>query len=217
MKKRIVARCKLLLEVRLNEHNKSSDILALYSGSYVTFLHRTVRDYLREREAQDLLTLRFKTPFDPRREICNGLLAQIKSDPRSSAACIDDERASYKLVLQFMHQAIVFEHSEQKCLGAFLNQLEITMQTRAGPHFQWWQDSLRREVTYGTPAFLFFVLQHRLSHYLDWRFEASPPKSLLTSTQMAMILNVALEPLRSFDHICRRSKDLAKAWLRSKH
>jgi hypothetical protein len=74
MRKRIVARCKLLLEI--NRGGLPTELGVL--GNNVVFLHRTVRDYLLESEAQQLLNSRLKTSFNPGKTICNLYLAQLK-------------------------------------------------------------------------------------------------------------------------------------------
>jgi hypothetical protein len=70
MERRVVARCKLPLEVAERPSSENEK-----KRKYVTFLYGAVRDYLQEAEAQELLACRFRGPFDPRRQLCDALLA----------------------------------------------------------------------------------------------------------------------------------------------
>jgi len=72
MKSQVFARCKLLLE---EEERSDDDLEDIYFQWHVTFLHRTVQDYLREGEVQTLLRSRLKTPFTAKSAICIALLA----------------------------------------------------------------------------------------------------------------------------------------------
>ncbi|OCK90763.1 uncharacterized protein K441DRAFT_698929 [Cenococcum geophilum 1.58] len=102
MKKRLNARCKDLLEVtqivKVSHTSFSKELLPLLGHDpvkstnltandffvyRVDFLHRTVRDFLRTKEMQDLLESRLSEEFDPVSCLCQAFLAQIKSIPMS--------------------------------------------------------------------------------------------------------------------------------------
>ncbi|CAH0036460.1 unnamed protein product [Clonostachys solani] len=72
LSKRLNARCKGLLEVRLSG---SSDYPGLHR---VEFLHRTARDFLRVKSVEDLLISRQEEYFDVDEALCRGFLMQMK-------------------------------------------------------------------------------------------------------------------------------------------
>jgi hypothetical protein len=195
-RKRIVARCRLLLEVdrggipvEFGDHFRDN----------VTFLHRTVRDYLLESEAQQLLKSRLKTSFNPGKTICNLFLAQLKLLGPSSLAQHQDlywrkDGAFNYFVTQFMHFAKEYEKSEGLTLGIKFKQIERTAQKRlSGSSFSWWDQEVRTvEPSASRKAFLKIVIQHQLSIYLDWRFQRERIK--LNSQQVADLLTCILLP-----------------------
>jgi hypothetical protein len=87
MRKRLNACCKGLLEVQFDEasdnENASLSSSVLFQWK-VDFLHRTVRDFLIEKEMQDLLTGWAKSGFSADLMICQALLAQIKTSPQEA-------------------------------------------------------------------------------------------------------------------------------------
>jgi hypothetical protein len=206
MKKRIVARCRLLLEVDRGALPADSDDDSPFLGDNVTFLHRTVRDYLLESEAQQLLKSRLKTTFNPRKTICNLFLAQLKLLGPNSLALYQDlywwkDGAFNYYVTQFMRFAREYEMSEGLTLGIQIDQIERTAQKRlSGSPFSWWdQDARAVEPSASRKAFLKIVIQNQLSIYLDWRFRKERIK--LDSQHVADLLNYILLPNRTSRNI----------------
>jgi hypothetical protein len=87
MRKRINACCKGLLEVQFYDSEESANDSLSSSVLFqwkVDFLHRTVRDFLMEKEMQDLLNDWAKPGFDVDFMICEAILAQIKTSPQET-------------------------------------------------------------------------------------------------------------------------------------
>jgi hypothetical protein len=87
MRKRINACCKGLLEVQFYDSKESANDSLSSSVLFqwkVDFLHRTVRDFLMEKEMQDLLNDWAKPGFDVDFMICEAILAQIKTSPQEA-------------------------------------------------------------------------------------------------------------------------------------
>jgi hypothetical protein len=198
MKKRIVARCRLLLEVDRGGLPANSNDDSPFLRDNVTFLHRTVRDYLLDSEAQQLLKSRLKTTFNPRKTICNLFLAQLKLLRPSSLALYQD-RYWWKdgpfnhYVTQFMRFAREYEMAEGLTLGIQIDQIERTAQKRlSGSSFSWWDEIARTvEPSASRKAFLKIVIQNQLSIYLDWRFQK---EGMMDSQHVADLLDVILMP-----------------------
>jgi hypothetical protein len=72
MKKYLNARCKGLLEINIDPEEKSS---LRYK---IDFLHRTVRDFLRSNELQQMLQSQAPEGFDANVSLCRATLAQVK-------------------------------------------------------------------------------------------------------------------------------------------
>jgi len=166
----------------------------LYFGPHITFLHRTVRDYLREGEAQKLLAGRLKTPFEPRRGICNSILAQIKLANNDGPYWGDNGPVNH-LVFHLLRQAKEIERVNKVPLGLQINQLESSIKSQT---LDWWT-----RWTHGPEAtmlskddnfvvFLSLIIQCHLSLYLQWRFEKDPPQLTLRPLQLAKVLEFAL-------------------------
>jgi hypothetical protein len=72
MKKYLNARCKGLLEINIDPEEK-------FSLRYkIDFLHRTVRDFLRSNELQQMLQSQAPEGFDANVSLCRATLAQVK-------------------------------------------------------------------------------------------------------------------------------------------
>ena len=84
LEKRLNAWCKGLFEVNLV--NPYPDI---FSKKKVDFLHRTVRDFLRLKDIQNLLLARLETPFDENLTLCKALLIQAKGVPKFDASVLE--------------------------------------------------------------------------------------------------------------------------------
>lgn len=79
MRKRLNARCKGLLEVRLQSKG-SSPVDATYAFQYeVDFLHRTVKDFLAVSDTQKLLGIWQCTKDNINLKICSSIIALIKT------------------------------------------------------------------------------------------------------------------------------------------
>jgi hypothetical protein len=212
MRKRLVARCRLLLEV-WNTATVEIGTDNVYGGDHVTFLHRTVRDYLRESEAQKLLESRLRTAYDPGKAICNGLLAQLKLLGPDSLGIKEwryweNNGPAHCLILQFMHQAKAYEDFNGVPLGVQINQIEATVQKRKGnerPFYWWMEPGSRGKASATTPsggesrggisAFLKIIIDYELSLYLKWRFDTSTLQEILSPMLITGLLGYCLQPL----------------------
>jgi hypothetical protein len=162
MERRVVARCKLLLEVvdRPSSENEKKK-------KYVIFLHRTVRDYLREAEAQELLACRLRGPFDPRRQLCDALLAEIKCAPTPQYS--RPFPVVHNLVLQLLHVAKEVERLSNAPLISHLDSLRSTIDHMKGPKFDWWQGGGVHYPSDNLTRFLQLIIRSSLPVYLKWR------------------------------------------------
>jgi hypothetical protein len=182
MKKRVVARCKLLLEVG---QRPGAD---LYFAQSVMFLHRSVWDYLRESEVQNLLDSRRTNSFDARRRVCDALLAQIKCVPTSS--CFERDETGHSLVLQLLRQARDIERLENISVTSHLDSLKSTINGLLGSDFHWWQ-SVPSFFSRKT-CFLSLMIEHGLSIYLEARLAMSADESSFTAIEKACLLTTSL-------------------------
>jgi hypothetical protein len=208
IRKRLVARCRLLLEP-VTDRRYPFDFR-------VTFLHRTDRDYLSESEAQQLLKSRLRTAFDQNKVICNALLAQLKLRGPDSLGVKEWQYWKvngpvHDLVTHFMRQVKDYEHLNGLPLGIHVNQVETTVRKRKGPErtFSWWSDdsvvpgrSHPRTMlsthgdSWSTSAFLKIIVKHELSLYLNWHFDLSPLQDLMPPMQVADLLRYCLSLYR---------------------
>jgi hypothetical protein len=197
MRKRIVARCKLLLEVvEAPSTGLDSGSQILYFGTKVNFLHRTVVDYLRESEAQQLLASRLKTPFDPRREICNMLLAQLKFSHGHLSPQIAwaNDGTIHERVVQFFFQARALELLTNQPAGNLVNQLQTTIVALRGEaEIYWWQPVKSYFDPKAPIYFLRLVIRNQLHLYLEWKLKTCHLEFIPTSAEMAYLLACALE------------------------
>ncbi|KAI9766435.1 MAG: hypothetical protein M1840_006542 [Geoglossum simile] len=102
LEKRLNARCKGLLEVTIS--NPYTDI---FSRKMVDFLHRTVRDFLRLSDIQNLLAARLENPFDANVALCKAFLVQAKAVPayeRSLLVRILDDFSYYARQIEKLSQ-----------------------------------------------------------------------------------------------------------------
>jgi hypothetical protein len=79
MRKRLNACCKGLLEVHSIESSGGQEDFFYLK---VDFLHRTVRDFLRDPDMQNMLGKWVGTDFDANIAICQSLIAQVKTAPQ---------------------------------------------------------------------------------------------------------------------------------------
>lgn len=181
MERRVVARCKLLLEVvdRPSSENEKKK-------KYVTFLHRTVRDYLREAEAQELLACRLRGPFDPRRQLCDALLAEIKCAPARQYS----RRLGvvHNLVFQLLHVAKEVELLSNAPLISHLDSLRSTIDHMKGPKFDWWQGGGVHYPGDNLARFLQLIVRSSLPVYLKWRLHDIKDYHHLSASQKADLL-----------------------------
>ncbi|KAH8764057.1 hypothetical protein BGZ57DRAFT_828574 [Hyaloscypha finlandica] len=133
MRKRLNACCKGLLEVQFNEANNSDNASLSSSVPFqwkVDFLHRTVRDFLREKEMQDLLTGWAKSGFSADLMICEALLAQIKTSPQE-VECLHPEGPLEELVSIFNWHMLCMKPADEQSRAralALRDALKETMQ-----------------------------------------------------------------------------------------
>ena len=186
MKTRVVARCKLLLTV---VESRTDDE---YFGSYVTFMHRTVRDYIIESEAQKLLQSRLKAQFYPRWEICKALLAQIKSSSHVERP-LERNRQVFYLVQQFLFQAREIEYSGDSRINPYISELQGAVEKLSGRQFAWWSKRVyEKGLDNNLACFLQLIIKLNLPKYLDWRLKHVLPTKSLSSRHMNALLASAL-------------------------
>jgi hypothetical protein len=108
MCKRLNACCKGLLEVQSAVHSPGQNVFFYLK---VDFLHRTVRDFLRDPDMQNMLGKWVGTDFDANIAICQSLIAQVKTAPQDrSFNSVGGALA--KIISLFFDHANVLEDSQ---------------------------------------------------------------------------------------------------------
>jgi hypothetical protein len=108
MCKRINACCKGLLEVQSFEHRGGTED---FFNPKVDFLHRTVRDFLRDPDMQNMLGKWVGTNFDANIAICQALIAQVKTAPQDDIY-FQTGGAMFRVINLFFGHANVMEDSQ---------------------------------------------------------------------------------------------------------
>ncbi|RDH27741.1 hypothetical protein BDQ94DRAFT_175329 [Aspergillus welwitschiae] len=168
---RLNARCTDLLDIV-----KDSRVHIMWE-SKVAFLHRTVRDYMRSAEAQEILgkwlsQSKAHTSFNPDAYICQSAVAHIKRAPRKPQYLSEQGRVS-QLVNQFAYAA----RRIQKSLGdpqiELMNSLETTLND--------YRQSQRLHATtyhtsfwYSKASFLQWAEKEQLDLYVSYRLSKDP-------------------------------------------
>ncbi|KAE9367360.1 hypothetical protein N431DRAFT_415963 [Stipitochalara longipes BDJ] len=124
MRKRLNACCKGLLEAPRYASNSRAEYFIT-----VDFLHRTVRDFLRIPDIQNMINKWVGIGFDANVAICEATLAQVKTTPREGY-CFDPAhgRVSSLLKMFFYHiEALEDEKYPVATEVRLLDQLETTL------------------------------------------------------------------------------------------
>jgi hypothetical protein len=108
MCKRLNACCKGLLEVQSVEHRGGTEDFFYLK---VDFLHRTVRDFLRDPDMQNMLGKWVGTDFDANIAICQALIAQVKTAPQDRIY-FQTGGAMFRVINLFFGHANVLEDSQ---------------------------------------------------------------------------------------------------------
>jgi hypothetical protein len=108
MCKRLNACCKGLLEVQSVEHRGGTEDFFYLK---VDFLHRTVRDFLRDPDMQNMLGKWVGTDFDANIAICQALIAQVKTAPQDRIY-FQTGGAIFRVIKLFFGHANVLEDSQ---------------------------------------------------------------------------------------------------------
>ena len=108
MRKRLNACCKGLLEVHSVESSGGQED---FFNLKVDFLHRTVRDFLRDPDMHNMLGKWVGTDFDANIAICQSLIAQVKTAPQERSY-YDLGGALAKIIHLFFGHASVLEDSQ---------------------------------------------------------------------------------------------------------
>jgi hypothetical protein len=174
MKSQVFARCKLLLEA---EERSDDDLEDIYFRWHVTFLHRTVQDYLREGEVQTLLHSRLKTPFTAKSAICIALIAQVQFAPAQCYKAWRESGPVDSLTYQLFEEAKDFEQQHNTHLATYINHFERVVLDKMGPEFRWWDFRVRESEEYNqgdsTSSFLKFAIIYPSLLYLESRLGSS--------------------------------------------
>lgn len=108
----------------------------LYSSCAVSFLHRTVKDYIREADVQNLLKSRYQSTTDIKKLVCSALLAQLKLGPRSPRGWESPYgHLMSSLMVQFLDTTKYLEIQNATHIGEMINHLETALGTKVGPTF----------------------------------------------------------------------------------
>lgn len=112
-RKQLNARCKGLLEVRhMPPRDGRDDLPSSYLfNAKVTFLHRTVRDFLMLEETKQILNRWCSPSFNAHEAICKVLLGQIKISPEEPLYWVEDSPVA-RLYSLFNHHRELSESSK---------------------------------------------------------------------------------------------------------
>jgi hypothetical protein len=192
-KRLLNSRCRDFLEVTKD----SEDTFLKYK---VDFLHRTVRDFLRDNYRRELRK-RTSEHFNERLSLCNILLALSKALPQS-----EDPRQqlnqSFGLVDEMMHYAREMERQSGTAHAVLLDELDRvnTVHAFANNYKSHWTN-MRDSPTpaevfreYGQCSFLALAIQSRLSRYVNEKLDAHP--EILREKHGRPYLDYALRPKR---------------------
>jgi hypothetical protein len=118
------ARCKDLLEVFTDP---TASAMSRYK---VGFLHRTVKDFLMEKETQRLLESQIRIPFDANVYLCRAFLAQMKLLPIQCQFLVNRGPLFY-LVDDFMYSANKIEKTTNDSCFSLLQEVDRVLLSHA--------------------------------------------------------------------------------------
>jgi hypothetical protein len=176
MMRRLNSRCKGLLEAQKTGAEKS---FYLYT---VTFLHRTVKEFLLTTEMQNLLDTHCVNSFDVDNFLCQSLLAQIKF------INLESHLPHRKIILKdvcrlvdgFFESAKCIESNKKAPPTKLLDELELTIKR----HRDWVVEPLRREFPKGG---------HTLEAWRLWEKVENPVLRLAIQADLQLYVTEKLE------------------------
>ncbi|KAF2501406.1 hypothetical protein BU16DRAFT_569487 [Lophium mytilinum] len=192
-RKLLNSRCRDLLEVNIYP----------YDGTFlkykVGFLHRTVRDFLRDNYHSELRN-RLSADFNARKTLCSVLIALIKALPGPTDS-LDRLNQLFGLVDELLHYAREIEHQIASSNTALVNELDRVMTLHANDSKVHWTNSRDRikmpSATlrdYGQCSFLSLAIQARLRCYVTKELEAN--QGIIFQKRGRPLLDYALRPMR---------------------
>lgn len=125
MRRRLNSRCKGFLEVGTQSRVANGDT----AEETVQYLHRTVKDYVESKEAQDTLNVALKSDFDPHYRLCAGNLAYLKAIGASKDYLIVD--GFWARVQQCLYSAAHIQPANRVRVVSLLDELDKTRHTLA--------------------------------------------------------------------------------------
>ncbi|KAK7914010.1 hypothetical protein PG985_011713 [Apiospora marii] len=132
IKRRLKACCKGMLEVQYlapmgEEASLPSSILFNWK---VTFLHRTVRDFLLLGETQEILRRWHSASFNPHECICRAVLAQIKISSEEPRYWVEDSPVSQLYTLFDRHSKLLQAQGQDRHVDILRQSLRETLALR---------------------------------------------------------------------------------------
>jgi hypothetical protein len=126
MRKRLNARCQDLLEI-------NSDPLDNFFNRYkVDFLHRTVRDFLKTRDMQQVLAGRINSDFYASVSLCKSFLAQVKCAMSRESNFLYERGPLWVLVVELLYYARQAEENTGKAQTRILDELDRVIGVHSG-------------------------------------------------------------------------------------
>jgi hypothetical protein len=194
MRKRLNACCKGLLEVHSTKFCGEEDFFYLK----VDFLHRTVRDFLRDPDMQNELGKWVGTDFDANIAICQSLIAQVKTVPADIfyRRCGD---ALAKIISIFFVHASVLEDSQYPLTleVRLLDDLIIALARHMSYIEDVWRLFSNSSISVWGDAGYFVLeaaVQNGFHHYVSKKLDERPSLRVI---EQASLLRCALFPVAS--------------------
>jgi Arc/MetJ family transcription regulator len=193
MKKYINSRCTDLLEISVARTDYSFSFLE----SKVNFVHRTVRDFLKSQDIQEMLRKHTAAGFDARRYLCRALLAQVKALPLGVS--VRPTRGHFENMLSMADEIMFYVHSIEKFEGkseiSILDELDrvntIHARNLGGIHWTNARVPVKELLAEnGASTFLALAIQAGLEIYVAHKLDAEP--SLLRGKKGRPLLDYAL-------------------------
>jgi hypothetical protein len=197
-KKLLNSRCRDLLEVDHTTFEGLGSVL----DDRVEFLHRTVRDFLRN-NYQDELRKRAGDGFDARCSLCKMIVALSKVSVSDSA---DDGSnvvlPNFELVDEMLLYAQSFERTEAQSMARLLDEMDRVNSLRFNRGCEHWTNKRHKEPQdwersigdYQSCTFLALAIQAGLRLYVGEKLEAD--KLLTTEKHGRPLLDYACRPKR---------------------
>ncbi|KAF2106820.1 hypothetical protein BDV96DRAFT_590510 [Lophiotrema nucula] len=197
-RKKLNSRCRDLLEVHWSDDCSSGGIP--HMNYHVDFLHRTVRDFLRD-NYRDVLRQRAGSDFNAFASLCRIHLGLIKATP-TSARRESSFNPLIGMVDEIMYYARYLELQGEYCGVALLDEVDDAMNAHAAA----WQveshwTNVRRPAKPrkvfqdpGQSTYIALTIQSRLLQYVTDKLDANP--GILKAKRGRPLLDYALRPKR---------------------